>query len=87
MVQHCSCPDSEGDHKLLCPLTFTLIKDPTPLLNFSFPSLLPYVRAAFCGMGLSLCSVQKEFDQFSKNQTPIVSARHDIDIGLTSNGH
>lgn len=39
------------------------------------------------GMGLSLCSVQKEFDQFSKKQTPIVSARHDIDIGLTSNGH
>lgn len=52
-----------------------------------FPSLLPYVRAAFCGMGLSLCSVQKEFDQFSKKQTPIVCARHDIDIGLTSNGH
>lgn len=87
MVQHRSCPDSEGDHKLLRPLTFTLIKDLTPLLNFFFPSLLPYVRAAFCGMGLSLCSVLKESEKYSAKQTPIVSARHDIDMGLTSNGH
>lgn len=51
-----------------------------------FPSLLPYVRAAFCGMGLSLCSVLEESDKYCEKQTPIVSARHDIDIGLTSNG-
>lgn len=37
MVQHHSCPDSERDHKLLRPLTFTLIKGPTPLLNFFSP--------------------------------------------------
>lgn len=86
MVQHHSCPDSEGDHKLLRPLTFTLIKDPTPLLNFFSPSLLPYVRAALCGMGLSLCSVLKESDKYSEKQTPIVSARRDTDIGLISNG-
>lgn len=50
------------------------------------PSLLPYVRAAFCGMGLSLCSVLKESGKYSEKQTPIVSARHDTDIGLTCNG-
>ncbi len=47
---------------------------------FFFPSLLPYVRAAFCGMGLSLCSVLKESGKYSEKQTPIVPARHDIDI-------
>lgn len=36
-------------------------------LTFS-PSLLPYVRAAFCGMGLSLCSVLKEFGKYSEKK-------------------
>lgn len=40
MVQHHSCPDSERDHKLLRPLTFTLIKDQTPLFNLFFPPLI-----------------------------------------------
>lgn len=85
MVQHHSCPDSEGDHKLLSPLTFTLIKDLTPLLNF-FPLIASLCDGEFCGKGLSLCSVLKESDKYSEKQTPIVSARHDIDVGLTANG-
>lgn len=85
MVQHHSCPDSEGDHKLLCPLTFTLIKDPTPLLNF-FPLIASLCEGGICGMGRSLCSVLKESGKYSEKQTSIVSARHDIDIGLTCNG-
>lgn len=32
--QHYSWLDCEADHRLLSPLTFTLIKDLTPLLNF-----------------------------------------------------
>lgn len=85
MVQHHSCPDSEGDHKLLCPLTFTLIKDPTPLLNF-FPLIASLCEGGICGMGRSLCSVLKESGKYSEKQTSIVSARHDIDIGPTRNG-
>lgn len=46
MAQDHSCPDSEGDHKLLRPLTFTVIKDPTPLLNF-FPLI-----ASLCEGGI-----------------------------------
>lgn len=32
--RHYSWRDREADHRLLSPLTFTLIKDWTPLLNF-----------------------------------------------------
>lgn len=46
MVEHHSCPDSEGDHKLLRLLKFTLIKDPTPLLN-----LFPLI-ASLCEGGM-----------------------------------
>jgi len=51
-VQHHSCPDSEADHKLLRPLTFTLIKDPPALLNFFSPFIASLCEGGILWHGL-----------------------------------